>query len=203
MNSPVSLSVMFQEVGLSYGWSLPVFLLLGLAVLSLTVSHDGGKPSDRIRALYCHIMQFISVLLMTAGALPALYAVFSMQPLSQITYVGLMLVFAIGGLLFLWHDARLQEIEKAARETADALFFSTWKLMGVFVVVFTGLSLLLHSMTDVEQQNGWWVIHLTMFLYGLLLCWFTIHRRPAVVVKPTVSRVLFAKKTSKPVSRKR
>lgn len=203
MNTPVSLSAMLQEVGLSYGWNLPVFLLLGLALLSLSVSHDGGKPSERIRALYCHVMQFISVLLITAGALPALYAVCSMQPLSQITYVGLMLVFAIGGLLFLWHDARLLEIDKTARETSDALFFAAWKLMGVLVVVFTGLSLILRTMVDIELAQQWWIMHLTMLLYGLLLCWFTLDRRPIIVVKPTVNRVLFAKKTTKPVTRKR
>ncbi len=200
MNAPVSLSNMFQEVGLSYGWSMPVLLLVGLALLAIALSHDNGKPSDRLRALYCHIMEFIGVLLMTAGALPALYAVFSMQPLSQITYVGLLFVFAAGGLLFLWHDARLQEIDAGARETTDALFLNTWKLTGMLVVVFTGLSLLLRVMLAAENTNNWWVMHLTMLLYGLVLCWFTLHR-PAPV-RP-VTRTMFVKKTPAVRARKK
>jgi hypothetical protein len=202
MNAPVSLSSMFQNVGLSYGWSLPVLLLVGLAVLSLAVARDGGTSAKRIRALYCHLMEFVGVLLMTAGALPALYAVFSAQPLSQITYVGLLFVFATGGLLFLWHDARLGEIEPAARETADALFKNAWKLMGVLVVIFTGLSLLLRVLLAADRADGWWVMHLTMFLYGLVLCWFTLHRHDAPKKVAPVRPVLFAKKTAKP-ARKR
>lgn len=200
MNAPVSLSTMFQEVGLSYGWSMPVFLLVGLALLTIAVSHDTGKPSQKLRVLYCHMMEFLGVLLMTAGALPALYAVFSMQPLSQIAYVGLLLVFAAGGLLFLWHDARLQEIEANARETADALFLNVWKLTGVLVVVFTGLSLLLRLMLSTGNNDAWWVMHLTMFLYGLVLCWFTLHR-PAPVRPAT--RTLFPKKTPAVRAKKR
>lgn len=203
MNTPVSLTAMFQEIGLSYGWSMPVLLLIGLAILSVAVSHDGGKSSQRLRALYCHLMEFIGVLLMTAGALPALYAVFSMQPLSQITYVGLLLVFAAGGLLFLWHDTRLGEIDAAARETADALFLNTWKLMGMLVLVFTGLSLVLHVMLVSERTDSSWIIHLTMLLYALILCWFTLHRHKIAAVKPGASRMLFAKKITKPIARKR
>jgi hypothetical protein len=203
MNAPASLSTMFQNVGLSYGWSMPVLLLIGLALLSVAISRDGGTAAARTRALYCHLMEFIGVLLMTAGALPALYAVFSLQPLSQITYVGLLLVFAAGGLLFLWHDARLGEIDPAARETADALFLNAWKLMGMLVVIFTGLSLLLRVMLASDHTNGWWVMHLTMFLYGLVLCWFTLHRHKPVQKAPAARPVLFAKKTAKPAARKR
>lgn len=201
MNAPVSLSTMFQEVGLSYGWSMPVFLVVGLALLAIAVSHDSGKPGQKLRALYCHLMEFIGVLLMTAGALPALFAVFSMQPLSQITYVGLLLVFAAGGLLFLWHDARLQEVDASARETADALFLNVWKLTGVLVVVFTGLSLLLRLMLATDRTDAWWVMHLTMFLYGLILCWFTLHR--VAPVRPAPSRTLFTKKAPATKARKR
>lgn len=193
MNAPVSLSVMFQEVGLSYGWSMPVLLLVGIGILTIAVSHDGGKPSERLRALYCHLIEFIGVLLMTAGALPALYAVFSKQPLTQITYVGLMMVFAVGGLLFLWHDARRHEVPVAARETADAIFLNLWKLTGMLVIIFTVLSFLLKTMLIMDKTNGWWIIHLTMLLYGLVLCWFTIHRRKVAPPAPA-KRVLFAKK---------
>lgn len=203
MNAPVSLSAMFQAVGLSYGWSMPALLLIGLAILTIAVSHDGGKPSERLRALYCHLIEFIGVLLMTAGALPALFAVISRQPLTQITYVGLMIVFAVGGLLFLWHDARRHEVPAAARETADALFLNLWKLTGALVVVFTSLSFLLKVMLVAERTNGWWVTHLTMLLYGLVLCWFTLHRRKVVPPAPA-KRVLFAKKAAtKPTARKR
>lgn len=179
-------------------------LLIGIAMLSIAVSRDGGTPAERTRAIYCIIMECIGILLMTAGALPALYAVFSVQPLSQITYVGLMFVFAIGGLLFLRHDAYLQQLNTTARETAETIFFYTWKLMGTLTVVFTGLSLFVHSITATAQADGWWVAHLTMLLYGLILCWFTLHRTPTSATPPKTSRILLAKKgIQSPTSRLR
>lgn len=199
----MTLTEMFQAVGLSYGWSMPVLLLIGLAVLSLATAKDGGTSAERVRAVYCHLMEFIGVLLMTAGALPALYAVFSMQPLSQMTYIGLLLVFAAGGLLFLWNDARLNEIDAAARATADALFLHVWKLMGILVVIFTALSLLLRMLLEADRAEGWWVLHLTMLLYGFILCWFTLHRHAPVRKAPPARAPLFGKKPSKPAARKR
>jgi hypothetical protein len=33
MNAPVSLSSMFQTVGLVYGWTMPILVLVGIALL--------------------------------------------------------------------------------------------------------------------------------------------------------------------------
>lgn len=203
--NPVSLSSMFRDVGVSSGWLLPIIVIAGLALLYIATMRNDSRPYDQLRALYCHFVQLIGILLMTAGALPAVYAVFAPQPLATATYIGLLLVFAIGGLLFLWHDARLKEIDPVARAMADAIFYHGWKLTGLLVTVFTGLSFVLRSMLAEAQTPGWYTVHLTMLLYGLTICMFTIHRgRPVMVKKPGLfTRPKLIATSKKPATRKR
>lgn len=193
------LSSMFQAVGLTYGWTLPVLLLVGIAILFLVTARDGSRPHLQARVIYCHLAQLIGILLMTAGALPAVYAVFAPQPLDQLTYLGLLLVFGIGGLVFLAHDSALKRIERTTRAVADAIFFHVWKLTGLLIVLFTGLSLGLRFMMDMENAHEWRVMHLTMLLYGLVIMVFTLHRDPpATPVRPAAApRTVIASKKPK------
>ncbi len=200
MNSPVSLSSMFQTVGLVYGWTMPVLVLVGIALLFIATARDNARPHLQVRVIYCHLAQTLGILLMTAGALPAIYAVFAPQPLDQMTYLGLLLVFCIGGLTYLIHDTSLRAIDRATRAVADAIFFHIWKLTGLLIILFTGLSLALRYMMDMQNAHEWRVMHLTMLLYGLVLCIFTLHRDPpATPVRPVPAPrpVMVAKKPTK------
>lgn len=189
MINPMSLTALFQSVGLSYGPTLPVIILMLFIFLALPAVFRPSVRADSIAfAAYCYLAQMLGILLMTAGGLPALYAVFAAQPLAEITYLGLLLVFAAGGALFLWHDARLRMIDPASRAIPAALFFITWKFMGLLVIVFAGLSFMLRLMLAAERTEGWWVMHLIMILYGLIISWFTLSRpeeSPAFTSLPT------------------
>jgi len=131
----------------------------------------------------------LAILLMTSGALPALYAVCAQRPLAEMTYVGLLIVFLIGGGLLLWHDARLRTIDSASKAIPGALFFVTWKFIGLLVILFSGISFVLRLIDAAEKIGDWWVIHLIMLLYGLIISWFTLHQPAATetTIMPAVS----------------
>lgn len=214
MTYPMSLTSMFQSVGLSYGPTIPLVVLAVFVLLALPAIF---RPSVRAEAIgyaaYCHLAQMMGILLMTAGALPSLYAVFAQQPLAEITYLGLLIVFAAGGGLFLWHDARLRAVDPASKAIPAALFLMTWKFVGLLVTVFAALSFALRLMFAAERMPDWWVMHLVMLLYGLVLSWFTLNRNPSTyapaftstatstrapaVSKPIIKKPLAAKKKSK------
>ena len=175
MMQPMSLTTMFQSVGLFYGFSLPIIVLLLFTILALPMFLRQNTNAEAMCcAIECYLAEMLGILFMTAGGLPALYAVFAGEPLTEITYVGLLLVFAVGGLLFLWHDARLRSIDPAAKAFPAALFHSTWKFLGLIIVTFTSLSLILRLMLIEEQAGPWWITHMIMLLYGLLISWFTL-----------------------------
>jgi hypothetical protein len=202
MSYPMSLSMMFESVGLFHGLLLPVVVLGMFILLALPAVF---RPSARAEAItlaaYCYLAQMLGVMLMTAGSLPALYAVFAQRPLTETTYIGLLIVFGIGGLIFLWHDSHLHKIDLASRAIPGALFAMTWKFIGLLVTVFAGLSLILRLMLVNEQTGDWWVTNLIMLVYGMVLCWFTLHRHhpDAVLGTPVRPRPAPARPVAVPI----
>lgn len=176
----ISLESMLSSVGLTYGLTMPVIVLLIFVLLTLPAVF---RPSVRAEAIcfaaYCCLAQMLGILLMSAGGLPALFAVFSQEPLSEIGYVGLLFLFAIGGAIFLWHDSRLQTVDAASAAIPAFIFFFTWKFIGLLITVFTGLSFMLQIIHASPRADHWWVTHLIMLLYGLVITWFSL-RRPSL-----------------------
>ena len=198
MVSPMSLTTLFASVGIPYGTSLPL-IVLGLFVLITLPAfvHPGTRIPNIASAAYCYLAQMLGIILMSSGALPALYAVFSMQELSQMTYLGLLIIFGIGGFLFLWQDMQLQSMDGMARAVMGSLFVMTWKFIGLLTVVIGGLSFAMRLMLVTERTDHWWVTHLIMLLYGLILTWFTLDRTPAKHHHAPAKRVLIAHKRKK------
>lgn len=181
----MSLSMMFESVGLFYGLMLPVIILAIFAFLTLPMVFRPSIRAEAIcRAVYCYLAQMLGILLMTAGGLPALYAVFTSQPVTELTYVGFLIVFGTGGILFLWHDAQLRYLDPASKAIPEALFFVTWKFAGLLITVMTGLSFALRLMLVENRTDNWWVVHMIMLLYGILLSWFTLNRPATNSITP-------------------
>lgn len=173
--NPVSLTSLFEAIGLPYGITLPLFVLGMFTLLILPVIFRPGARAESVAyASYCYLCQMLGILLMTSGALPALYAVFAQRPLAEPTYLGLLIVFLVGGALLLWHDSKLRKIDDASKAIPAALFFMTWKFIGMLVILFSGISLALRLLDPMSQDGDWWVIHLIMILYGLVISWFTL-----------------------------
>lgn len=180
---PSSLDALFQNVGVPYGMLLPVAVVALLALVALAGIMRGGNPWEIAYATYCYFAEAVGVILITTGSLPVLLAVLTGQLLDSETYVGLLFVFAVGGILFLWHDAKLRGVEASAKAVPGALFFFTWKLIGLLLASFALLSLILSIVIETIQVQSL-VMHVTVLAYGLVLSWFTQMNR---TVRPSVT----------------
>lgn len=195
---------MISGLGLTPALLVPVIVLLLFVVLVLPgLARPGAKPESIARAAYGYLAQSIGIILMTTGGLPAVYAVIAQQQLTSNMYLGLLLVFVIGGIAYLWHDNLVRSIDDASKAVPAALFFYCWKFIGLLVLLFAGLTYLLDALTiGGNAPLDWWVTPFVLFLYGLLLSWFTF-RRPdlpvlkAPVMTPTAQPRLIAKKPVK------
>lgn len=162
--------LMHPSVLLLPGGALALLLLLSLPSLL-----SGGVAKDVATAAYSYIAQSLGIVLMTIGALPSAYAVFAQQPLASGAYVGLLLTFSLGGLLYLRHDTKLSKMPSAAKQGPGVLFFYMWKVVGLVIALFAGLSALLSLSTIGLQEAGdWWINQMVLLLYGLIVSWFTI-----------------------------
>lgn len=150
------------------------FLLLFIASLLA----PGAKPAGVGKAVYCYSMQAFGIFLMSAGGLPALYGVteklaLGIETYSTETYLALLLLFAAGGLLFLWHEQLAEKIDDASGAVCAVLFWFTFKAVGLVLALFSGLSLLLTMLLVRPLPAEWWVEPLILLFYGLLLSWCT------------------------------
>lgn len=207
---PSSLDGVFQNINLPYGALLPVGVVALLSLVALAGIVRGGNAWDIAYATYCYFAQAVGVILMVTGSVPVLLAVLSGQLLGNDTYVGLLFVFALGGILFLWHDVTLRGIDAAAKAVPGALFFFAWKLVGLMVSAYALLTLVMTTVvylsmpgTAFPVQHG--MVHVTMLAFGLGLGWFTqVGRgfRPSVTTR-TLSPMApsMALKAKKPVAK--
>lgn len=186
---PSSLDGVFQNINLPYGTFLPLGIIVLLSLVTLAGIVRGGNAWDIAYATYCYVAQAIGIILIVTGSVPVLLAVLSGQLLSNDTYLGLLFVFALGGILFLWHDATLRGLDPVAKAVPGALFFFTWKLVGLMVSAYALLTLVMTTVVTLSTpgsafpiQHG--IVHITMLLFGLGLGWFTQVQSPA---RPSVT----------------
>lgn len=198
----MSLASLIQSSVMTYAILLPLaslvlfFLLCVPAFLKST-----ARPMDIARAAFHCLAQSVGIVFMIAGSLPALQVVLSKQPVDTVIYLGLLIVFAVGGLLFLWSDVQLKHMSVSAKEIPETLYFYTWKFIGMIVVLFSGTSLALNLLfAPGDFVRGSWMMHTIMFFYGMMITFFTLHRphitapAPARIV-PTAAKKKASKKS--------
>lgn len=165
---------MFGFVSVFYGILVPLLLLQSLTLLFIpSMMKNGAQPRKVGEAIFCYLMQSLGILLMTAGALPTLISVLAGVELAGATYFTLLVIFATGGILFLWHDNAVHTIDEASRAVPGAIFLYMFKIIGYAIVLLWVLSLITTLMTGIPEDAGWWIMPLVMILYGLLLAWCT------------------------------
>tara|TARA_Y100000310_G_C20401189_1_gene677457 strand:+ start:128 stop:775 length:648 start_codon:yes stop_codon:yes gene_type:complete len=166
------LTTMFSFVNVFYGLVVPLFLLQSLALIYIpSMMKSGADPYKVGEAIFCHLMQALGILLMTTGALPTVISVFADVELAGTTYFTLLVIFAAGGILFLWHDNIVREIDIASRAVPDAIFRCMFKIIGFVIVLLWTISLFTDLMNGVPSEGGWWIMPSVMITYGLLLSW--------------------------------
>lgn len=157
-----------------YGLFLPAAGMLLISFLILpAMLRSGGKAEDIGKAAYCYLAQSVGILLMALGGMPALYAVLASQPLAGMMYTGLLLLFALGGIVYLSHDTAVRSIDPAARAVSGTVFFYTWKLMGLAAVLFAVSGLLLRLAAGGATDARWWVFYAVLLVFGGVITWFT------------------------------
>ncbi len=176
----------------------PVFALLLFFLLCVPAfMRSSARPMDIARAAFHCLAQSVGIVFMIAGSLPALQVVISGQALNPTTYMALLLVFAVGGLLFLWNEVQLKEMSVASKEIPETLYFYTWKFIGLVAVLVSGLSMALNLLLMPESfMDGSWMAHVILFFYGMLITFFTLSRPHITAAAPIRIVPTAAKKKS-------
>lgn len=169
------LASIFGNTGIFYGVVLPLLTLLTFALLLIpSLAGSTRNAEGAAKAVYCYLAQFVGILLMTLGSLPTVYAVLAGTALPTPTYLALLGIFAAGGLTFLWHDALVQSIPAGVRGVPFSIYFFTLKFLGTLAILLSALTLLLvPTLVQTGLPPNFWVMPVTILLYGLLIAWFT------------------------------
>ncbi len=213
MTTEAPLYLLFDSRILITEGLIAVLLILLFTLLILpSVLRPGAKTEDVARAAYSYIAQTIGLFLMTVAGLPAFMAAIGWTGYSSGAYAGLLTVFAVGGLLFLWQDGALRKIDVHARQLPQLIFMHVWKLIGLLAILVAGLSSAFYIFTNTAPlAPGWWVMYLGLFLYGILVSWLTfdrphkkIHEHSTVHHFTTKSmKAAHAAKVKKPVAKRK
>lgn len=207
---PSSLDAVFLNINLPYGVMLPVGVCALLSLVALAGMIRGGNAWDVAYATYCYFAQGVGIILIATGSVPVLHAVLSSQLLDNDVYLGLLFAFALGGILFLWHDAKLRYIDASAKAVPSALFFFTWKLISLMIAAYALMTLALVTILFVTTDGATFPAHhgfvlITMLIFGLCLGWFTqvsTGHRPSVTTRMLAPMVpAMALKAKKPVAK--
>src|SRR3989338_7794840 len=168
-------NTMFGFIGVFYGVLLPLVLLQFLALLLIpTLLHHKGDAVESGKAIYCLLLEGLGLILLTAGGIPTIYSVLSGSLLQDRQYLALLLIFAVGGLLFLWHDHLMLSVDKSVRALPQAILFFGVRLIGIATIVFSILSLVLAVLLrQGALEPNWWILHTIVFIYGTFLWWCT------------------------------
>ena len=167
------LATMFGTVGVVYGLVVPLVFVTIFAVFLITSQlKPGVKARSVAQATYCHIMMGVGLLLMTIAAIPTVASVLGGISYSGSTYFSLLVLFAIGGALYLRHDQWVHSIDSASKLIPALIYLYTIKSIGMLIVTLSGLSIVLTFILG-NTESDWWVMPLTALLYGLLLSWCT------------------------------
>lgn len=158
---------------------LPLALLHVLALLIIPSILAGAKVGGALKAIYCYLLQAVGISLMTAGALPAVYGVMEKfaigaERFSAEMYLALLILFAAGGLTFLWHERMADQVDDGSRKVPALLFWYAFKLLGYFLILGSAISFLLTMLlSNGGLPSTWWISPIVILLYGLLLSWCT------------------------------
>jgi len=146
-------------------------IVLQLIVFLLLVKpmSESKSPTKFGKAIFSYVMMTIGVILMSLSAIPTTISVLSSTAFNPEVYLSLLLVFAMGGLMFLWNDYRLREIDEKTKAIPGVMYFFVMKAIGQLSLVLAVLYLTLTIVLGDIGTPGWWSIPLTIALYGIVM----------------------------------
>jgi hypothetical protein len=162
-----------------FGLIIGVVIVQLLAFLLLAkMLSEAQNPRELGRAIFGYVMLGIGALLMSLSALTALMGILGETTFDTAVYVSLVLIFAVGGLLYLWHDYRLRETPQECKRVPGIIYFFAMKAIGQLALVLSVLYLSLSITLSDNQADRWWSMPLSIFLFGFFLTWLTGETAP-------------------------
>lgn len=206
----------FGAAGLFYAIIIPLVFVQVMALVFIpSMMSNGAKALHVGKAIFCYALQGLGIVLMSISGLPAVYSVLVGAPLMGNLYLGLLVIFSIGGFLFLRYEHRASMIDDASRLVPYALYFYTVKFVGAVLIIGSLLSLTFSMLTLGELLTAdFWIVPVLFLLYGILLSactkWPRLHpanfqnntmkKPPMPAVKPPV--MVAQKPAPMPVNKK-
>ncbi len=166
-NSPANLTL----VGYAVLFALVVMSVYVLVLITALLA-DHAEPEDVGKAVFYVVMQFFGAALMTMSGLAAVIGVFARVDFPPFTYVAFLIVFGLGGIVFLRSEHRLRALDPASKVIPALLYRFTLKLIGMASAFLGGFSLLSYLLfPPLTVAPRWWVNPLVILLYGMFLAW--------------------------------
>lgn len=190
------LATVFGSVGVVYGLLVPIVLVILFSFfLIASLISNNANPSRVAQAIFCFVMMGVGILLMTIAALPTVTSVLAGTSYASATYVGLLIVFATGGCIFLWHDHWVHSLDASSRLVPSLIFIYTVRVIGSLTGLLAGLSIVLTLVLG-GAEEGWWIMPVALALYGFVLYMST--RDEKAPVPPLFCGVCKVPKFAKP-----
>jgi len=169
-----SVPSIFGESELLYAFFIPVLFMQALALAFIPSMLNSGAPAKEVgRALYCYGMLAVGILLMTVSGVPALYSIIANVNPGATVYLGLLLVFAIGGLTFMVYEHASWSLDEASSAVPHALYFYTIKFIGALMVIASVLwlasTLLAANLYGTLPAMDFWQTPIIFMIYGILI----------------------------------
>lgn len=148
-------------------------LLLVSFLFIAAMQQKDAKPADVGTGVFLVLMQTVGTVLMSIAGLPAVYSVLMRQGLSMGTYMSLLLMFAVGGVLYLLSEEKLRQAGASAKIPLGIIHV-LWKITGLIAFLAGFLSLASQVLIAGPETALWSLpMHGTVLLFGFLLLWCT------------------------------
>ena len=182
-------------MGLFNGFAVALGITGILALLLIpSLLAEGAKPTETAHALYRYILQGIGAVLMTLSGLPALYGVLTNRALPQNGYLALLIVFAFGGIVYLWNEGKTERIAPASRLVPSLIFRYAFKFIAFVAMAMAVTSLLTTLLfSSWPFPDSWFGSPLVFFCYSCFLLWCTHFPAPK---EPTAHWLPWKKSTA-------
>lgn len=151
----------------------PLLLILILMLILAPKDANVTALKKYATAVFSYLMMSIGVVLMSFGAIPSITAVLSSVAFTPEQYLGLLLMFAAGGILYLWTDQQVRLMDPEAKKVPSVVFHFAFKMLGYLSILFAAVAVAMAVAFQATATPGWWSIPVITLIYGSVLCWAT------------------------------
>ncbi len=148
--------------------------IIQIIFFTLLMEAKAGKNARAFgHAVFGYTMMAVGIALMTIGVVPTAIAALSNAGFTPEVYLSLLLVFAVGGALFLGADYQVKSLPAEVKSLPGNIYHFFLKSVGYLSLVLAAIHVCISLAVGNFQDPDWWVIPLALLLYGVLLAWLT------------------------------